>query len=292
MSFPDYFSDAESDFDKADFVIFGIPFEKSSTFRHGSNKAPQEIRQASWNFETYDLRTGLDLKEVKMHDYGNIEIDALDSQAVIETVSNFVSELLNKKKFPIGIGGEHSISTGIIKAFPKDIAVLSLDAHLDFREEYENDINNHACTLRRIADHVNIKNIALLGFRSADKEEYLNSQNKGLLLIDSFSIYEKGICWAINETKNFFKNKNIYLTLDIDVIDPAYAPGASTPEPFGINPFDVIEIIDAFSPQLVGFDIMEVCPSYDHGETSLLSAKLIRNVINLVSRNNLKPVKK
>lgn len=284
MFFPDYFADAESDFDEADFVIFGIPFEKTSAFRHGSNKAPFEIRQASWNFETYDLRTGLDLKDVKIHDYGDIAVNELNSQGVIDRVRDFVSNLLKKHKFPIGIGGEHSISTGIIKAYPKDIAILSLDAHLDIRDQYENDINNHACTLRRIADHINIKNIAVIGVRSAEKQEYFYAQKNGLFFIDSFAIHEKGISWAINETKNYLKNKDIYLTLDIDVVDPAYAPGTSTPEPFGINPFDVIKIIDVFSSQLVGFDIMEVCPAYDHGETSLLGAKLIRYVINLTSR--------
>lgn len=282
MSFPNYFADAESDLVNADFVIFGVPFDKTSTFRHGTDKAPKEIRNASWNFETFNLRTGVDLKDIKFHDYGDLDVKNLDSKAMIERVMKFTSNIVKKNKFPIAIGGEHSISSGVVRAFSKDIAVLSLDAHLDFREEYENDNYNHACTLRRIADYLDIRNIATLGVRSSDKFEFQSAKKMGLFYIDAFYIENNGISQALKKTKDFLKNKKIYLTLDIDVIDPSYAPGTSTPEPFGINPFDVLECIDAFSSQLIGFDIVEVCPSYDHGETSLLAAKLIRYIIEAV----------
>jgi len=283
MIFPNYFADAESDFTKADFIIFGVPFDKTSTFRHGTNKAPKEIRKASWNFETFNLRTGIDLKDIKFHDYGDLNVKNLDSKTMINLVKNFTLKIIKKNKFPIAIGGEHSISSGIIKAFQKDIAVLSLDAHLDFREQYENDINNHACTLRRIADHIDIENIATIGIRSSDKIEFQSAKQKRLFYIDAFYIHKNGILKALKKTKDYLKNKKIYLTLDIDVIDPSYAPGTSTPEPFGISPFDVLECIDVFSSQLIGFDIVEVCPAYDHGETSLLAAKIIRYIIEAVS---------
>ncbi|UCD13233.1 MAG: agmatinase [Thermoplasmatales archaeon] len=286
MVFPNYFADAESDFDEADFVIFGVPYEKTSSFRHGADKAPREIRQSSWNFETYDLRTGVDLKDIKLHDYGDLDVKNLDTQKMVDKVKNFTSTLIVKNKFPIAIGGVHSISPGIINAFPNDIAVLSLDGHMDFRESYENDINNHACTLRRIADHIHIKNIAVIGIRSAEKEEFEDAQKAGLFFIDTFSIRKKGIHKAIEETKKYLKDKKIYLTLDMDVIDPAYASGTSTPEPFGLNPFDILELIDAFSSQLIGFDIVEVCPAYDLGETSILAAKLLRYVPGAVWSKN------
>jgi agmatinase len=287
MVFPNYFADAESDFDEADFVIFGVPYEKTSSFRHGADKAPGEIRQSSWNFETYDIRTGLDLKDIKLHDYGDLDVKNLDTEEMIGKVKDFTYGLLVKNKFPIVIGGEHSISPGVIKAFPNDIAVLSLDAHIDFRDSYENDIFNHACTIRRIADHVHIKNIVVIGLRSAEKEEFEYAQKTGLFFIDTFSINKKGISETIKKTKDYLKDKKIYLTLDIDVVDPAYAPGVSTPEPFGLNPFDILEFIEALSSQLVGFDIVEVCPEYDHGETSLLAAKLIRFIVGAVWSNNL-----
>ena len=282
MNFPDYFADAEADFNNARFVIIGVPYRKTSSFRYGTEKAPKAIRQASWNFETYDIRTGIDLKDIQIHDYGNLDVDNIDSKEMVEKVTNFTSSILKENKFPLVIGGEHSITPGVIKAFPKDSAVLFLDAHMDYREKYENDAYNHACTVRRVTDHITVKYIAVLGVRSAEKKEFYDAKETGLFYKDSFSIRKNGISETIKETKRYLKNKKIYLTLDIDVIDPSYAPGTSTPEPFGITPFDVLEIIEAFASQLIGFDVVEVCPAYDHGETSLLAAKLIRSVIGAV----------
>ncbi len=280
MNFPNYFADAESNFNDAEYVIFGVPYDKTSSFRHGASQAPKEIRQAGWNFETYYLKTGVDLKDIKFHDYGDIDVKNDKPEVMIRKVREFTSKILEKNKFPIAIGGEHSITPGIIQAFPKDMAVLSLDAHIDFRQQYENEPYNHACAVRRIADHINIKNIAVVGIRSAEKEEFKEAKTNKLFYIDSFFIRNNGIKKAIDETKKHLKNKRIYLTLDIDVIDPAYAPGTSTPEPFGITPFDVLEVIDSFSSQLIGFDVMEVCPPFDKGETALLAAKFIRYVID------------
>jgi agmatinase len=132
MVFPDFFTDAESNFDEADFIIFGIPYDKTSSFRYGANKAPGEIRQVSWNFETYDLRTGVDFKKIKLHDYGNLDVANLNPKEMVEKVRKFTYKLVSKEKIPVAIGGEHSITSGIVKAYPNDVAVLSLDAHMDF----------------------------------------------------------------------------------------------------------------------------------------------------------------
>ncbi|MCX6670483.1 MAG: arginase family protein, partial [Euryarchaeota archaeon] len=180
MEFPDYFADAESSFEAASFVLFGVPFEKTSSFRHGADKGPSEIRQASWNFERYDLRTGINFEEIPIHDYGNLDVKKLTSKELFEASKTFTSTVLAKQKIPIAIGGDHSITPGIVSAFPKDIAVLSLDAHMDFREKYKNDIYNHACVIRRIADHIPLQNIAVLGLRSAEKEEHEAAQKQGL----------------------------------------------------------------------------------------------------------------
>ena len=285
MKFPNYFADADSNFNEAEFIIFGISYDKTSSFRKGTSHAPKKIRQASWNFETYNLKTGVDLRDIRVHDYGDIDTKGCSPREMVERVRAFTSTVLEKHKFPIAIGGEHSITPGIIQAFPKDIAVLSLDAHIDFRKQYENESYNHACAIRRIADHINIKNIAVAGIRSAEKEEFESAKRSGLFFIDGFTIHENGITNAIKEIEKYLKNKKIYLTLDIDVIDPAYAPGAGTPEPFGLTPFDVLECIECFSSHLIGFDVVEVCPAYDNGETALLAAKLIRLLIGAVWKN-------
>jgi len=285
MDFPNYFADAESSFDDASFILFGVPFEKTSSFRHGADKAPHEVRQASWNFERYDLRTGINFEEILVHDYGDLDVQNLTSKEVFETTKTFTSTLLAKQKIPIAIGGDHSITPGIITAFPKDIAVISLDAHMDFRQNYKNDRYNHACVIRRVTDHIPLRNIAILGIRSAEKEEYEQAQEQGLFFRDAFTINKIGIEKSIQQTKTYLKEKQIYLTLDIDVVDPAYAPGTSTPEPFGLTPMDVLEIIEAFSPQLIGCDVVEVCPPYDHGQTAVLAAKLVQTCISGIWRN-------
>jgi agmatinase len=282
MKFPDYFADAESSFEKAEFVIFGVPYDRTSSFRPGADQAPKEIRWSSWNFETYNLKSGNDLRDINFHDYGDLDVKNDNPFEMIKKVKEFTSMLLSKNKFPIAIGGEHSITSGIIQAFSKDIKVLSLDAHIDFRQQYENEPYNHACTIRRITDYIDIKNIAVLGIRSAEKEEFEDAKKQGLFYIDAYDIKKSGIKKALYKTKNFFRNKKIYLTLDIDVMDLAYAPGTSTPEPFGLTSFDILECIDCFSSDLVGFDIVEVCPPYDKGQTALLAAKLIRYVIEQV----------
>ena len=285
MEFPNYFADAESSFDNAPFILFGVPFEKTSSFRHGAGKAPNEVRQASWNFERYDLRTGTNFEQILVHDYGDLDVQNLTSKEVFTTTKKFTSTILAQQKIPIAIGGDHSITPGIITAFPKDIAVISLDAHMDFRQIYKNDFYNHACVIRRVTDHIPPQNIAILGLRSAEKEEYEQAQKQDLFFRDAFSIKKTGIKKTIEHTKTHLKGKQIYLTLDIDVVDPAYAPGTSTPEPLGLTPMDVIEIIDAFSPNLIGCDLVEVCPSYDHGQTAILAAKLIQTCINGIWRN-------
>lgn len=283
MNFPNYFADAESSFDEAKFVIFGIPYDKTSSFRYGADKGPQEIRKASWNFETYDIKTGIDLRDIHFHDYGDLEVKNDDPQVMFKKMKEFTSNLLKKNKFPIALGGEHSITPGIISAFPKDIAVLSLDAHMDFREQYENEPYNHACVIRRIADHIDMRNMAVLGIRSAEKEEFEDARAQGLFSIDAFDIKEIGIKTALDKVTKHLRDKPIYLTLDIDVIDPAYAPGTSTPEPFGLTPLDILDCIKRFSSQLIGFDVVEVCPSYDQGQTALLAAKFVRIVIEKAS---------
>lgn len=279
MNFPDFFADAESNFNDSDFVIFGVPYDRTSSFRKGADQAPKLIRQSSWNFETYNIHNKVDFCNIKVHDYGNINVTNDPPSLMIEKLKKITLKILEKNKIPIAIGGEHSITSGIIQAFPNDIAVLSLDAHIDYRQEYENEIFNHACTIKRISDFIDINNITVFGIRSGEKKEIEEAKKNNLYWIDSYTINEIGINNSLKIIQDRFKNKKIYLSLDIDVIDPAFAPGTSTPEPFGLTPFDILKCIETFSENIIGFDIVEVCPPYDNGETSLLAAKLIKSAI-------------
>jgi agmatinase len=279
MNFPDYFADSDSNFNDSDYVIFGVPYDKTSSFRFGANLAPEKIRASSWNFESYNLKNNVDFTKIKVHDFGNISIKKNNPIDVINEVKIFTSSLLDDNKFPICLGGDHSITAGIIQAFTDEIAVLSLDAHLDYRDVYEKEKYNHACVIKRISEKIKIDNIALLGVRSAEKQEFEEAKKNGLFWIDSYCIYENGIADYLKKIQNRFHKKKIYLTLDIDVIDPAFASGTSTPEPFGLSPFDILECIEFFSKDLVGFDVMEVCPPYDHGETAILAARFVKTII-------------
>lgn len=286
MKISNNFADAETDFNDADFILFSVSYEKTYSFRPGAKKAPAQIRDVSWNFESYDIRTGVDFRNIKVHDYGDLKLSEFTPEKMIIQVKNFTSQILSKKKIPICLGGEHSITPGIVYAFPKDICVLSLDAHLDFRDEYKNEKYSHACVTRRLSDYIKIENIGVLGIRSAESNEWDDAQKQGLFFKTSFDIKNEGLNNIINETKKYFKNKKIYLTIDIDVVDPSYAPGTGTPEPFGISSFDLLEIIEFFSPQIVGFDVVEVNPNFDNGQTAILAAKITRNLIGNISSNN------
>ena len=278
--FPNFFADADSDYNNANFVIFGIPYDKTSTFRYGAANAPSEIRKASWNFETYRFETGVDLRDLKVHDFGDLPVKDLSPENMIKEVEKTVLRFKKDEKFPIAIGGEHSVALGVIKTLKEEeFCVLSLDAHLDYRNEYEGEKFSHACVIKRITEEIGTKNVAVVGFRSADRDEYKNALEDKLFCIDIFNINRTGLKNILEELKKHFGKRKIYLTLDIDVLDPAYAPGTSTPHPFGLTTFQLLEIIDEFAEKLIGFDIVEVCPTYDKGETSLLAAELIRTII-------------
>ncbi|MCD6236874.1 MAG: agmatinase [Thermoplasmata archaeon] len=280
--FPNYFADAEAGFKESDYVIFGVPYDKTSSFRYGARKAPFEIRQASWNFESFHIDTKTDLTKIKVHDYGDIDVSDMESSEMVRVVEDFTMKIVKENKIPIAIGGEHSITSGIISALSKNYSnlnVVFLDAHLDFRDSYEGNKFNHACSLRRVADVVGIENVANLGIRSAEKEEYESALEKKLYFVESQTIRSKGVSAVINEIKKRLSN-NLYLSLDFDVIDPSFAPAVSTPEPFGLTPYEVLELIRHLASRIVGFDIVEVCPPYDNGETSLLAAKIIRLAVD------------
>jgi len=283
--FPNYFADAEESFGKSKFVIFGVPYDKTSSFRYGARLAPKEIRLASWNFESFDIFTGVDFSEIPIHDYGDLDVEEKGNKEMLDEVSKFSKKIIENGKIPIAIGGEHSISVGILENFD-DVFVIFLDAHLDFRDEYENSKYNHACTLRRIVDKIGENNILALGVRSAERNELNEAKEQGLKIVTSKEIRSRGMESILQEMSENLRKQRVYISLDFDVIDPSHAPGVSTPEPFGISPEDVVRIIERFSDRMVGFDLVEVCPTYDMGITSILAAKIIRITIAEIWKNN------
>ena len=281
MPRPTTFADANSSYGDAQFVVLGVPFDRTTSFRPGARFGPDAIRQHSWNFESYDLETGLDLADVAVHDLGNTEEFGSASE-MVRSVREELRPVYRDGKVPIVLGGDHACAPPSVEAYPDNapsLGVLYLDAHLDFRSSYLGDARSHACSSRRILEKVGARNIVVLGVRSVSKEEIDDNRTLGMPFVSAHEIARDGIQAAVHQALNILKTERLYISLDIDAVDPAYAGGTGTPEPFGLTPRDVKFIIDQAAPRLAGIDIMEVSPHYDQGSTSLLAARLAREAI-------------
>jgi agmatinase len=284
------FADADSTFEEADFIIFGCPFDATVSHRAGTRKAPSAIRKESYNFETYLYEYDIDLTSISIFDAGDLRFEA-NTKSALDEVARFVQDVGTKKKFPIMLGGEHSLTlgaaSGLTAAYSESeeppFGVVVMDAHLDFREEYENEYYSHACITRRLTDLLGVQSVIPIGIRSMSSEERLLSEAAGLKYYDTKMLEELGMQMLLEDVKELLTSKKIYLSIDMDVVDPASAPGVGNPEPYGLPPALVRECIEALSPNLIGLDIMEVSPPYDNGNTAALAARLVRSTIALTA---------
>ncbi len=275
-----YFADANASFDDAKFVICGVPFDRTTSYRAGARMAPNAIRQASYNFETYLFEHDVDLSDVPMNDMGNVE-ECGSPEEMVEIVRGIAKKAVKAGKFPVFMGGEHTTTIPVVEAFD-DIGVISIDAHLDYRESYLGLKYSHACVTRRISEHLGRENVLVFGVRSISAEE---KSEKMPEFIDAFTIHDVGVESAFKRALNIIRKEKVFLTLDIDGIDPAFAPGTGTPEPFGLTPMEVKKCISMLGERLVGFDVTEVSPPYDEGNTAALAARMMREVIAVAWKN-------
>lgn len=277
MSYGLSYAGADGEYDECDIFLFGVRYDHTACFRAGAREGPDAIRRASYNFEEIHFEHGLNQILPVIHDYGNVD-DFLVPEDMIAEVKFTVAPAINDKKFTIAVGGEHSISSPIIESFPKDISVISIDAHLDSRDEYLGTPHSHACIMRRAAEHVGTENTYVIGARAMSIEEL--EHEDPMPYFSSYDVFDKGIESVMKTVLDSVENERVYLTLDIDGIDPAYAPGTGTPEPFGLNPMDVKKAINIIGGRLCGFDVTEVSPPYDpSGITSILASRLINEVV-------------
>jgi len=275
------FADATSTLADAEFVVLGVPFDRTTSFRPGARFGPDSIRRHSWNFESYDLETGVDLAEARIHDLGNTE-EFGSAEEMVRGVREELRPIYRAGKFPIVLGGDHACAPPSVEAYPDDapsLGVLYLDGHLDFRSSYLGDTRSHACSSRRIVDRVGARNIVVLGVRSVSREEIDDNRSVGMPFVSAHEIARDGIQASVQRALNMLKTERLYISLDIDAIDPAYAGATGTPEPFGLTPRDVKYVLDQAAPRLTGLDIMEVSPPYDQGNTSVLAARLAREAV-------------
>ncbi len=288
MTGPTTFADARASFDAARFVVLGIPFDRTTSFRPGARFGPDSIRQHSWNFESYDLETGVDLAEVPVHDLGNTE-EFGSATEMVRSVREEIRPIYRKGKIPIVLGGDHACAPPSVEAYPEgapSLGILYLDAHLDFRASYLGDDRSHACSSRRMLEKVGAENIVVFGVRSVSKEEIEDNKAIGMSFVTAHEVARDGIRASVDRALRSLKTERVYISLDIDVIDPAYAGATGTPEPFGLSARDVKLAIDAAAPRLAGLDIMEVSPPFDQGNTSALAARLAREAIARVAASD------
>lgn len=273
------------DFSGSEFVLIGVPFDGTSSYRPGSRFAPNAIREASSNIETWSWRTGIDLEEVKIHDLGDLAVVHGDASETLRRVSETIEDVISAKKLPIVVGGEHLISLGVSKAI-KDATIISFDAHFDLREEYLSNKLSHACVMRRISEQGGSGKIIFCGVRATYRDEVNFVKEKKIPYLSSLDMLRNDIhqtsSWL---RKNLEGARRVYISIDVDVLDPAYAPGIGNPEPEGISPTHLLDLLNnVIDDRTVGFDLVEVSPPYDNGNTSALASKIIFEVSSMIKR--------
>ncbi|MDO9537196.1 MAG: agmatinase [Thermoplasmata archaeon] len=266
------FSDAHAVFSNSKYVIFGVPLDLTGTHRRGTGKGPESIRNESYTYESFMPDLEIDFSEIPTYDKGDLPMKEPQKE-----ISEVVKEILAAKKVPIMLGGEHSVSPYAVAEFA-DVSVLVFDAHLDYRDELKGDKNNHACAIRRMDEIISPEKILPVGIRSICKSELNDAKRLNLKYITADKARELGTKELIAFIDDYLPG-NLYVSVDIDGIDPAFAPGVGTPEPFGLEPVMVRDIIRHVAPRTSGFDIVEVCPPVDNGNTAALAARFVKDFI-------------
>ncbi len=277
------FSGIQTDFKRADYVVFGVPFDVTSTYRTGARFGPNAIRHASLNIETHSFRSEVDLEEIKLHDLGDVNISA-DPEKTMEILKHVAEDIRKSGKRPVAIGGEHTMTFGILKGLvsnPEKTAVVSFDAHLDLREEFMGLKLSHTTFMRLINERIRPGTIVEIGTRAVCKEEITYAKKKGVDFFTSRQIRREGAEKITRRIKQKLAPfEHIYLSLDMDVLDPAFAPAVQNPEPEGLDTSILLEMACGLcDDRLIGFDVLEIAPVYDQGVSATVAARTIFEIL-------------
>ncbi|MEM3718641.1 MAG: agmatinase [Candidatus Bathyarchaeia archaeon] len=283
VSQPNVFSGFQKSFEEADYVVLGVPFDGTSTYRTGARFGPNAIREASLNIETYSLRSGIDVEDLKIHDLGDLHV-SMDVKETMERIRLVVKEILDKGKTPVLLGGEHTITFGAISGLSMEAqksALLSFDAHLDLREEFMGLKLSHATFMRRIHEELKLGKIVEVGTRALSKEELIYANKAGIEFFTSQQIIKEG-CESLTQKlrEKLGEYNKTYISVDMDVLDPSYAPAVQNPEPEGLETQRLLDILERIiDNKIVCFDLVEVAPNYDNGVSAINAAKIIFEVL-------------
>ena len=281
------FMGAQRRIDQCRVSLLGVPYDGTCCFRPGARFGPSAVREDSYGIETYCPQLDLDLEDINFTDIGSLDVPLGDAELTLDYISDATNILLKNNLKPLIIGGEHSITIGIIKSiitnYP-DLIMLQLDAHADLRDEWLGSKLSHACTMKRCLEILPSKKIFQIGIRSGTKSEFLEMNNSKRLIQHTLGENAKSLEKALKS----FKGRPIYLTFDLDWFDPSVMPGTGTPEPGGYFWGDFAAIINVIkSHNLIGADVVELSPKLDNtGISSILAAKVIRSLIMLLDKSS------
>jgi len=258
-------------------VIFGVPFDSTHSYKPGCRFGPDVIRDAFNNIEFFQPEFGIDLETVNINDLGNTKQTVVATE-MLQMVENITSELKKQNKQLIILGGEHLITLGSFTCFPKDTGYVVFDAHYDLRDQYADIKLSHAAYLRRIIEKRGSENIVHVGARAFVKEELAFLKEYNIATVSDKEIRDGNGPKLLKDITSTFDS--IYLSIDLDVLDPAFAPGVGNPEAIGISSRELYDLVTTLqNKKIVAADIVELNPTYDNGSTAAMAAKMIATII-------------
>ena len=262
-----------TEFERSKVVVLPVPYDSTTSYKTGAREGPQAIIDASGNMELFDIEFGRELHTIGIHTMPDLQPAVNDPTDMVYRVYSAVQSLLNQNKMVIMLGGEHSVSPGAVRAYSEkfpDLSVLHLDAHADMRAEYLGSRYSHACSARRILDYCPL---VQAGVRSLSLDEYNFIKEAG---IKSYLLEEWPITPALIEEIASSLSDNVYISVDLDVLDPSIMSAVGTPEPGGLLWKELLAILKGVAERhrIVGFDIMELSPREGPTSCAFTAAKL------------------
>lgn len=272
------FIGCDADYEKANIVLFGVPFDGTTSFRPGTRFAPSAIRTESYGLETYSPYQNKDLTDYLIFDRGDLELPFGNAERVLHEIEQITNTIMEDGKIPLMIGGEHLITLGAVRAaFKKypELNIIQFDAHTDLRDDYLGEKLSHATVIRRCHDLLGDGRIFQFGIRSGDRSEFQWSE-KGHVYTNKFNFA------GLESIVHRLKDKPVYLTIDLDVLDPSIFPGTGTPEAGGVTFMELLNGIITVCQHVnvVACDVNELSPIYDtSGASTATACKVVRELL-------------
>ncbi len=275
------FIGCDKEYNEADIVIFGAPFDSTTSYRPGTRFASKVMRSESFGLETYSPYQDKDLCDINVFDGGDLELPFGNTQRVLDEISDMTKGILVDNKIPVMIGGEHLVTLGSISEVAKkypDLCIIHFDAHTDLRDDYLGEKLSHATVIRRCHDILGDDRIFQFGIRSGEKFEFEFAKEHNF--INKFDLN------GLEEVIEKLADKPVYFTLDLDVLDPSIFCGTGTPEAGGITFMELLEaIIKIGKLNIVGADVNELSPVYDHsGASTAVACKILRELLLSINK--------